>query len=57
MLPSDARPECARKMAHLSARRWLLLISCVVLVGIAFTLFALPEVVRRVAIARINALT
>jgi hypothetical protein len=57
MLPSDARPECARKMVHLSARRWLLLISCVVLVGLALTLYALPEVVRRVAIARIHALT
>ena len=39
------------------SRRWLALIVGVSLVAIAGTLYALPEVVRRVAIARIGAIT
>ena len=51
--------RCARSvrtMARLSARRWLV-ISCIAVVGIALAVAALPEVVRRVAIVRIHALT
>jgi Domain of Unknown Function (DUF748) len=42
---------------RMTARRWLVLILCVFLVAVAVTLYALPELIRRVAVARIHALT
>ncbi len=41
----------------MSARRWLVLVFSLLLVGVAVTLYALPELVRRVAVARIQAIT
>ena len=41
----------------MTPRRWLVLIACVFLVAVAVTLYTLPELIRRVAVARIHALT
>ncbi|HET9833846.1 MAG TPA: DUF748 domain-containing protein, partial [Vicinamibacterales bacterium] len=41
----------------MTARRWLVLLACVFLVAAAVTLYALPELIRRIAVARIHALT
>src|SRR5918996_3997433 len=38
-------------------RRWLLLAAAIVVVAVAVGLYALPEIVRRAAIARVHALT
>src|SRR5262245_32234189 len=39
------------------SRRWLVVISCVLLIAIAATLYALPTIARHLAIARLHAIT
>src|SRR5262245_7736152 len=39
------------------SRRWLVVISCVLLIEIAATLYALPTIARHLAIARLHATT
>jgi Domain of Unknown Function (DUF748) len=59
MLAFDSRAMVARglEVSPVRHRRWLFLVAAVLLVVVAVSLYWLPEIVRRVAIARVHALT